>query len=95
MGSIGTETQREIRMIDLSDFEQRKYEIADQLWSAAIEIGFFQVYNHGISSRDIDHAFKMAERSDRIKDQNIDQEDPEASPGGSQRIIPLDQLRVF
>ncbi|MDQ9832419.1 isopenicillin N synthase family dioxygenase [Acinetobacter soli] len=62
MGSIGTETQREIRMIDLSDFEQRKYEIADQLWSAAIEIGFFQVYNHGISSRDIDHAFKMAEQ---------------------------------
>ena len=42
MGSIGTETQREIRMIDLSDFEQRKYEIADQLWSAAIEIGFFR-----------------------------------------------------
>lgn len=42
MGSMGKETEREVRIIDLSDFEQRKYEIADQLWNAAIEIGFFR-----------------------------------------------------
>jgi isopenicillin N synthase-like dioxygenase len=43
MGVMGTETQREVRIIDLSDFENRKYEIADQLWNAAVEIGFFKL----------------------------------------------------
>lgn len=62
MGSMGKETEREVRIIDLSDFEQRKYEIADQLWNAAIEIGFFQVANHGIPQADIDHAFAMTEK---------------------------------
>lgn len=62
MGDFGTETQREIRIIDLSNFEQRKYEIADQLWSAAVEIGFFQVSNHGLAQTEIQHAFELAER---------------------------------
>ena len=43
MGSEGTTVQREIRCIDLSNFAQRKAEITGQLWSAATEIGFFQV----------------------------------------------------
>ncbi|PPZ93056.1 2OG-Fe(II) oxygenase, partial [Acinetobacter ursingii] len=42
MGVMGTETQREVRIIDLSDFENRKYEIADKTWNEAVEIGFFQ-----------------------------------------------------
>ncbi|MCU4569338.1 isopenicillin N synthase family dioxygenase [Acinetobacter ursingii] len=62
MGVMGTETQREVRIIDLSDFENRKYEIADQLWNAAVEIGFFQVSNHGISQKEIQHAFGLAEQ---------------------------------
>ncbi|MCU4413720.1 isopenicillin N synthase family oxygenase [Acinetobacter sp. WU_MDCI_Axc73] len=62
MGVMGTETQREVRVIDLSDFEQRKYEIADQLWDAAVEIGFFQVANHGIPQHEIQHAFGLAEQ---------------------------------
>ena len=62
MGVMGTETQREVRIIDLSDFENRKYEIADQLWNAAVEIGFFQVSNHGIPQKEIQHAFGLAEQ---------------------------------
>lgn len=62
MGVMGTETQREVRVIDLSDFEQRKYEIAEQLWNAAVEIGFFQVSHHGIPQQEIQHAFGLAEQ---------------------------------
>ena len=62
MGVMGTETQREVRIIDLSEFENRKYEIADQLWNAAVEIGFFQVANHGIPQKEIQHAFGLAEQ---------------------------------
>lgn len=61
MGSEGTIVQREIRRIDLSNFEQRKQEITEQLWSAATEIGFFQIYNHGISTEDINKAFALSE----------------------------------
>ncbi|WP_314153490.1 2-oxoglutarate and iron-dependent oxygenase domain-containing protein, partial [Rouxiella badensis] len=53
MGAMGEETfTREVRCIDLSDFEKRKSEIADQLWQAAVEIGFFQVSHHGIDLAD-------------------------------------------
>ena len=62
MGAMGEETfAREVRCIDLSDFENRKSEIADELWSAAVEIGFFQVSNHGIALGDIRQAFSMTE----------------------------------
>lgn len=63
MGGVGTEnTQREVRRIDFSDFDQRKAEITEQLWLAATDIGFFQVENHGIAQRQIDGAFDAAER---------------------------------
>lgn len=43
MGAMGEETfAREVRCIDLADFENRKSEIADELWLAAVEIGFFR-----------------------------------------------------
>jgi isopenicillin N synthase-like dioxygenase len=61
MGAMGTETAREIRRIDLSDFDNRKAEIADQLWAAATDIGFFQVANHGIAPADVRRAFAMTE----------------------------------
>lgn len=62
MGAMGEETfTREVRCIDLSNFDQRKSEIADQLWQAAVEIGFFQVSNHGIALDDIRHAFSTTE----------------------------------
>lgn len=63
MGAFGQETfEREVRVINLSNFEQRKYEIADQLWSAATDIGFFQVSNHGIPLEQIQTAFEMTQQ---------------------------------
>lgn len=63
MGALGTETQaREIRRIDMSNFEQRRDEIASQLWDAAMDIGFFQLVNHGIDLCDVHDAFAMAQR---------------------------------
>ncbi|GAB3733271.1 isopenicillin N synthase family dioxygenase [Nocardiopsis nanhaiensis] len=63
MGGLGTETfSREIRVIDLSDFDNRREEITEQLWAAATDIGFFQLEGHGISQAEMDGAFAMAER---------------------------------
>ncbi|MRW94663.1 isopenicillin N synthase family oxygenase [Duganella sp. FT80W] len=62
MGMFGTETsKREIRRIDLSHFSSRKADIADQLWSAAVDVGFFQVRNHGIDLAKVRAAFAAAE----------------------------------
>ena len=47
-GGIGGLKHRDVRRIDMSNFEARKAEIADQLWAASTEIGFFQLVNHGI-----------------------------------------------
>jgi isopenicillin N synthase-like dioxygenase len=63
MGAMGSETRlREVRIVDLSDFEQRRAEIADQLWDAAVDVGFFQLANHGIPLADTREAFAMTER---------------------------------
>lgn len=56
MGAEGEETfAREVRCIDLSNFAARKNDIAEQLWEAAVEIGFFQsaitVFRWRISAR--------------------------------------------
>ncbi|MFJ1896022.1 isopenicillin N synthase family dioxygenase [Streptomyces sp. NPDC088115] len=63
MGGAGTETSgREIRRIDLSDFDSRKAEITEQLWTAATDIGFFQLVHHGIGQDAVEGAFADAER---------------------------------
>lgn len=62
IGAMGTTKMREVPRIDLSHFEARKAEIADQLWTAATKIGFFQLINHGIPQAQIDEAFEMTER---------------------------------
>lgn len=62
MGARGEESSREVRIIDLSDFDNRKADIADALWQAAVEIGFFQVSGHGIPLADINAAFARAEQ---------------------------------
>lgn len=62
MGAMGSETQaREVRVIDLSDFEARRAEITEQLWSAAVDVGFFQLANHGVPLSQIREAFAMSE----------------------------------
>ena len=53
---------REVRRIDLADFEARREAIADELWEAAVEVGFFQVVNHGIELERVREAFAMTER---------------------------------
>jgi isopenicillin N synthase-like dioxygenase len=61
MGGEGTiSTSRELRRIDLSDFEARRAEIADELWAAATDVGFFQIVNHGIDIAEVDRAFEMS-----------------------------------
>ncbi|MGV1778773.1 isopenicillin N synthase family dioxygenase [Agrobacterium vitis] len=60
IGGVGKTVEREVPVIDLADFDNRKAEIADQLWEASVGIGFFQVYNHGIPQQDIDAAFETA-----------------------------------
>ncbi|MEO7370600.1 MAG: 2-oxoglutarate and iron-dependent oxygenase domain-containing protein [Ilumatobacteraceae bacterium] len=63
MGTLGTEThEREIRRIDMSDFDRRKKEITEELWAASTDIGFFQVINHGISNDHVRKAFAMTEK---------------------------------
>ncbi|MDR7333527.1 2-oxoglutarate and iron-dependent oxygenase domain-containing protein [Roseateles asaccharophilus] len=63
MGAMGSEThQREVRVIDLADFDARRAEIADQLWDAAVDVGFFQLKNHGIAPGVITQAFETTQR---------------------------------
>ena len=63
MGAFGTETsQREVRRIDLRDFDRRRDEITAELWDAAVDIGFFQVTGHGIAPEQITRAFEMSKQ---------------------------------
>ena len=58
MSGMGlVDESREVRVIDISEFESRRAEIADQLWRAATEIGFFQLKGHGLSQEEIDAVF--------------------------------------
>ncbi len=63
MGALGAETgRREIRRISLADFDRRRDEIAAQLWDAAVDVGFFQLVDHGLPLDAIRAAFAEAER---------------------------------
>jgi isopenicillin N synthase-like dioxygenase len=61
-GGVGGTKLRDVPRIDMSNFSARKAEIADQLWNAATDIGFFQLVNHGIPQAQTDEAFEMTER---------------------------------
>jgi isopenicillin N synthase-like dioxygenase len=61
-GGIGGIKHRDVRQIDLSNFDARKQEIADQFWQASTDIGFFQLVNHGIPQAQVDEAFDMTAR---------------------------------
>jgi isopenicillin N synthase-like dioxygenase len=62
LGKMGVEVERAIPVIDLTDFDARKAEIADQLWDAASTFGFFQIVGHGLYGTEIARAFQFAER---------------------------------
>lgn len=63
MGALGQENaQRDIRRISLADYAQRKAEIAQHLWDASVDVGFFQIVDHGIDLARVREAFAMSER---------------------------------
>lgn len=59
-GGMGKEIDRDLPVIDLTDFDQRREEITDQLWQAATEVGFFQLSNHGLELSLIKQAFGLS-----------------------------------
>lgn len=61
-GGMGKEIDRDLPVIDLTDFDQRREEITDQLWEAATEVGFFQLSNHGLDLALIKQAFRLSEK---------------------------------
>ena len=61
IGAMGAEKTRDVALIDLSDFENRKEEIADALWAAATDLGLFQLTGHGIPLAQIGEAFTLSE----------------------------------
>ncbi|MBJ7555585.1 isopenicillin N synthase family dioxygenase [Marinomonas spartinae] len=63
IGGLGVENhQRQIPLIDLRAFDERREEITEQLWQAATNVGFFQLVNHGLTREDIQAAFEASER---------------------------------
>ena len=62
IGELGREKSRDVRRIDMSHFEHRKAAIADELWAASTESGFFQLISHDLPQDKIDAAFEMSER---------------------------------
>jgi isopenicillin N synthase-like dioxygenase len=63
IGTLGRETgARDIPVIDLSDFEDRREQIGEQLWHAAVDVGFFQLSHHGVPMEQVRAAFAMSER---------------------------------
>lgn len=61
IGGDGTAVFRDIPIIDMTDFDTRKPEIAQALWDAATRIGLFQLSGHGLSQTKISEAFDLTE----------------------------------
>ncbi|EMC96204.1 hypothetical protein BAUCODRAFT_466821 [Baudoinia panamericana UAMH 10762] len=53
--------QRTIPKISLANFDTRKDTIVREICSAAENVGFFAIVDHGISQPEIDHMFKASE----------------------------------
>lgn len=70
LGGFGKTLKRPIPLIDFSNFEQRKEEISESLWDAAVNIGFFQIENHGIPNEKIDNIFQLAKEFFELNQQS-------------------------
>lgn len=75
-GGAGEEANdREIPVIDMSDFESRRETICEELWQAATQVGFFQLKNHDITAQEIAAAFAESERffnlPEKVKNQYL------------------------
>lgn len=53
---------KDVLIIDISDFENRKHEIGRQLYHASHNVGFFYIKGHGVPDQDIDTIFEAGER---------------------------------
>jgi len=53
---------RDVLIIDISDFENRKHEIGRQLYHASHNVGFFYIKGHGVPNKDIDSIFNAGEQ---------------------------------
>lgn len=63
IGGKGVDAEHSnIPIIDMSQFESRRAEITEALWQAATQVGFFQIKNHSIDLKDIEHAFQLSEQ---------------------------------
>ena len=51
-----------VLIIDISNFEERKKEIADQILHAARDVGFFYIKGHGIDWSEVERVFKAGEK---------------------------------
>jgi isopenicillin N synthase-like dioxygenase len=61
LGGLGQTGRHGVALIDLSDFDARKPEIAEDLWQAATGLGLFQLTGHGIPLEQIEEAFALSE----------------------------------
>jgi hypothetical protein len=61
IGGMGEAKDYAVALIDLSDFDTRKPQIADALWEAATTLGLFQLTGHGIPMDQIEEAFALSE----------------------------------
>ena len=55
VGAVSTDLDVEIPIIDM-----KKEDVVQQIWSAARNVGFFNVINHGIPQDDIDAIFRLS-----------------------------------
>ncbi|KAK1965411.1 2OG-Fe(II) oxygenase superfamily protein [Colletotrichum sublineola] len=61
--------EREIPEISVHDFEARVDEITSQLCSAAENVGFFAIKDHGITEAEVDEMFSVSESFFRLSDE--------------------------
>ncbi len=60
VGAEGVVVDRPIPIIDLADPTRLQADLDDELWTAATDVGFFQVVGHGIEQDEIDSVFQLA-----------------------------------
>ena len=53
---------KDVLIIDISNFEERKHDIGRQLYHASHNVGFFYIKGHGLPNQEIESIFKAGEK---------------------------------
>ena len=53
---------RDVLIVDISDFDNRKHEIGRQLYHASHNVGFFYIKGHGVPNKDMNSIFNAGEQ---------------------------------